>query len=114
MTPTLESIKKTSFEYLYNHIFLPRKLSSLDEATPKNEGLLLDFVLHSLQRFLPECHDAKVIETSISMIRCLRRSRNNQGYLKDTSVREAFQGLTTQGMDLHFLLKYITKLIGIL
>lgn len=105
MAPTPENIKKTSFEYLYNHIFLPKKLSSVDDATPKTEGLLLDFALHSLQRFLPGRHDAKAIGVSISMLRSFRRSRNNQGYLKDTYVREALQGLTHQGTYLPFLLR---------
>ncbi|KAJ8109131.1 hypothetical protein OPT61_g7683 [Boeremia exigua] len=75
MTPTPESVKKTSFEYLYNHIFLPRKLSSADDATPKNEGLLLDFALHSLQRFLPDRHDAKAIEaTPIAVLQILEQN----------------------------------------
>lgn len=114
MIITPESIKNTSFQYLYNHLFLPRKLSSADDETPKNEGLLLDFVLQSLQHFLPERHDAKAISASISMLQFFRKSRNNQGHLRDAGVREALQGLTTQGMNFHLLLRYSTKLTKIL
>lgn len=114
MIITPESIKNTSFQYLYNHLFLPRKLSSADDETPKNEGLLLDFVLQSLQHFLPERHDVKAISASISMLQFFRKSRNNQGHLRDAGVREALQGLTTQGMNFHLLLRYSTKLTKIL
>ncbi|KAH7361362.1 hypothetical protein BKA66DRAFT_444743 [Pyrenochaeta sp. MPI-SDFR-AT-0127] len=72
-------ITKTSFEYLYNHLFLPRKLSGADDASRKNEGLLLDFVLQSLQRFLPDRHDAKAINAA--PVAVLQITEQNAGVL---------------------------------
>lgn len=113
-TGIADNLKKTSFEYLYNQLFLPRKLSREHEASGKNEGLLLNFVLHSLQRFLPDRHDATAISVSISMLKSLRQCRNEKGHLKDAGVRKALQGLTTEGIVSHIPLKCTPSLTIIL
>lgn len=96
----LDDMPRTRFEYIYNHLFLPPKLPGADDASPKNEATLLDFLQKSLELFLPGRHDERAIRASISMIKFLRTSRNPQGTLREPGVREVLQGLSSQGIVL--------------
>lgn len=84
---------RATFDYIYHHLFLPHHLPGADDASPKSEASLLDFIHQSLQRFLPRRQDEKAIKASISMIDLLRKSRNPQGHLKEAGVREVLQEL---------------------
>ncbi|KAJ6785676.1 hypothetical protein PWT90_00969 [Aphanocladium album] len=83
----------TTFEYIYNHIFLPPQLPGAEDASPKSEASLLNFVHQSLQRFLPNRQDEKSVRAGIALIDFLQKSRNPQGHLKEAGVREVLQEL---------------------
>lgn len=104
MAPKKESLdlmSRTSLEYIYHHLFLPPKLPGTDDSSQKNEAILLDFVQQSLERFLPDRQDGEVVKVSISMMKCLRTSRNPQGYLRDAGVKEVLQGLSAHDGSLN-------------
>ncbi|KAJ3489573.1 hypothetical protein NLG97_g5962 [Lecanicillium saksenae] len=83
----------TTFDYIYHHIFLPPQLPGADDASPKSEASLLNFVHQSLQRFLPSRHDEKSVKAGIALVDFLQKSRNPQGHLKEAGVREVLQEL---------------------
>ncbi|OAR01441.1 hypothetical protein LLEC1_04033 [Akanthomyces lecanii] len=84
---------RATFDYIYHHLFLPHQLPGADDASPKSEASLLDFIHQSLQRFLPRRQDERAVKASISMIDLLRKSRSPQGHLKEAGVREVLQEL---------------------
>lgn len=93
----LEDVSRTSFGYIYHHLFLPPKLPGADDTSEKNDATLLDFVQRSLGRFLPGHHDEEAVKAGISVLRSLRTSRNPQGYLKDAVVRDILKELSSKG-----------------
>lgn len=95
MAPTgsLADVSRPTFDYIYHHLFLPRQLPGADDASPKGDASLLDFIHQSLERFLPGRQDETAIKASISMIDFLRKSRSPQGHLKEAGVREVLQEL---------------------
>lgn len=92
-------MSSTTFEYIYHHIFLPPHLPAVDDASPKSEASLVDFVHQCLERFLPQRRDEKAVGAGISMMQFLQKSRNPQGHLREVGVREVLQGLQADGED---------------
>jgi hypothetical protein len=89
----LEDVSRTSFGYIYHHLFLPPKLPGADDTSQKNDTTLLEFVQQSLRRFLPEHHDQDAVKAGISILKSLRTSRNPQGYLREVVVRDILKEL---------------------
>ncbi|KAL3483630.1 hypothetical protein BJX62DRAFT_249297 [Aspergillus germanicus] len=92
----LEDVSRTSFGYIYHHLFLPPKLPGADDTSQKNDTALLEFVQRSLRRFLHEHHDEDAVKAGISVLKSLRTSRNPQGYLKDVVVRDILKELSSK------------------
>ncbi len=93
---------RATFDYIYHHLFLPHQLPGADDASPKSEASLLDFIHQSLERFLPRRQDEKAVKAGISMIDFLRKSRNPQGHLKEAGVKEVLQELLAGGGHFRF------------
>lgn len=88
-------MSKSSFEFIYHHLFLPPNLPGAHDASAKTEAALLDFVHHSLESFLPGRRDEQAIKAGILLVHSLRRSRHAQGYLREAAVSETLQELLT-------------------
>lgn len=93
----VEDVSRTSFGYIYHHLFLPPKLPGADDTSEKNDTTLLEFVQRSLRRFLPGHHDEDAVKAGISVLKSLRASRNPQGYLKDVVVQDILKELSSKG-----------------
>ncbi|KAL3446142.1 hypothetical protein BJX65DRAFT_296583 [Aspergillus insuetus] len=92
----LEDVSRTSFGYIYHHLFLPPKLPGADDTSQKNDTALLEFVQRSLRRFLHGHHDEDAVKAGISVLKSLRTSRNPQGYLKDVVVQDILKELSSK------------------
>lgn len=99
---SLDDMPRATFDYIYHHLFLPHQLPGADDASPKSEASLLDFIHQSLERFLPRRQDEKAVKAGISMIDFLRKSRNPQGHLKEAGVKEVLQELLAGGGHFRF------------
>lgn len=97
-----DDISRTSFGYVYYNVFLPSKLPFADDTSQKNEMTLLEFVQQSLQRFILNRRDEEAVKAGISVMKSIRASRNSQGHLKDTGVREVFKGLSRKSKFFFF------------
>lgn len=84
--------------YLINHIVLPPKLPHEDDSNIPHEQALLDMVTCALQDLRNCINDTKAkgdIDTAISAVSHLGRSRDSNGHVSELQLRKLLQNLVS-------------------
>lgn len=95
-----------NLDFLFSHMFLPRKLPGSKDQAPKHESALLAFILDSLRLFNEEspAEHASATQAAISMLESMKATRQHDGRLDERSVQDALERACTHGMSITALL----------
>ncbi|KAL9563796.1 hypothetical protein ACKAV7_012038 [Fusarium commune] len=91
-------ISNDQIEYIFHHLFLPRKLPGGDDMSASNTIFLTNFVLQSLQRFAIDLgEDTTVVQPVISMLQTMSVMTDPNG-LDHVGVQKALQSLSIDSL----------------
>lgn len=93
-------LSKPTLQFFFHHVFLPPKLPSGDDSSPRHDDVLAGFVQGCLTAFaqtIPESN-RNVVFAARDTLRTMRHLRDDHGHLREDALRKALGAISEPGI----------------